>query len=72
MPQSLELACKLSHRLDQFQPEAYAVWCHDSHHTLDGHVASHGACLRNYNTLRAHAKQLRRELSTLLRLGLRY
>ena len=60
MPQSLELACKLSHRLDQFQLEAYAVWFPDSHHTLAGPVAPRGACLRNYNTLRAHAKQLRR------------
>ena len=60
MPLSLEQACKLSHRLDQFQPEVYAVWCHDSYHTLDGHAASHGACLRIYNTQIAHAKQLLR------------
>ena len=57
MPQLLELMCKPSRRLDQFQPEVCAIW-YDLHHKLDSHTASYGAGLHNYNIPRAHTKQL--------------
>ena len=60
MPQSLELACKLSHRLDQFQPKftLFSVMIYTTHQMVTQHLMELVSVITILK--RADAKQLRR------------